>query len=88
MVSSNILRDFFGNNFSQTYLGPLTGKKNNYPMSSKQAGEAAMSLGFSYINALSDAIAAVNPDADFPELPATPKSVFKALSLRPDQLTI
>ena len=57
-------------------------------MSSKQAGEAAMSLGFSYINALSDAIAAVNPDADFPELPATPKSVFQALSLRPDQLTI
>ena len=57
-------------------------------MSSKQAGEAAMSLGFCYINALYDAIIAVNPDAEFPELPTTPKSVFKVLALRPEQLAI
>ena len=57
-------------------------------MSSKQAGEAAMSLGFSYINALFDAIESINPNAKFPVLPATPKSVFEAIDISADKLIL
>ena len=64
------------------FLGPLTGKPMNYPMSSKQAGEAAMCLSFSYNCALQNAVEAFNPKADYVELPATPNNVFNALSVQ------
>ena len=72
--------------FTVYVSGPLTGKPMNYPMSSKQAGEAAMCLAFSYNCALQNAIESFNPAAGYFKLPATPINVAKVLDVKSAEL--
>ena len=66
----------------------MTGNPKNWPMSSKQAGEAAMCLSFSYVNALQNAIEQFNPKAGYTKMPGTPLNVSAAIKLDSNSLQI
>ena len=63
-------------------------KNDNYPMSSKAAGESAMCMSLVYRNALQRAIEAYNPNATSVELPAKPDNVLKALNISANALVL